>query len=138
MKSELCTKLALTLPVAQKIAAAAEAEARSHGWAVCIAVVDEAGRLVCFLRMDDTVNAAGEIAIAKANHAVNYRRDTKFHEDLVSAGRTQVLALPNAMPIEGGVRLVADGVLIGAIGVSGVQSPQDGQIAAAGAGLLSA
>lgn len=128
----------LSLSVAQRITAAAEAEARTHGWAVCIAVVDDAAQLICFQRMDNAVNAACEIAIAKANHAANYRRDTKFHEDLVSAGHNQVLALPNVMPIEGGVRLLADGVLIGAIGVSGVQSPQDGQIAAAGARLLSA
>ncbi|MBI3286203.1 MAG: heme-binding protein [Burkholderiales bacterium] len=136
MKSELRSKLILTLSVAQKIAAAAEAEAKKNGWDVSIAVMDDAARLICFLHMDNANNASSDIAIAKARHAINYRRDTKFHEDVVAAGHNQVLAFPNVLPVEGGIRLIVDDVVIGAIGVSGVQSPQDGQIARAGADLL--
>lgn len=136
MRDELSTKICLNLAVAKKILAAAQAEAVRNGWAVCIAVVDDAGRLVCFERMDGTTNSAADIAVAKARHAANDRRDTSFHENLLTGGNDVVLALPNAMPLEGGLRLLVDELVIGGIGVSGVQSPQDGQIAKAGADLL--
>lgn len=136
IKEKLSTKKSLNLAVAKQIAAAAEAEASKNGWNVSIAIVDEAGRLVYFQRMDDTTNATVEVAIAKAQHAANYRRDTKFHEDLLGKGNNVVLALPNGMPLEGGLRLMADGKVIGGIGVSGVQAPQDAQVAKAGADLL--
>lgn len=137
LKSQLTSKLALNLAAVRQISAAAEAEARRHQWNVSIAVVDEAGELVHALRMDDTPNNSLPIAIAKAKHAANFRRDTKFHEDILTKGNQLVLTLPDAMPLEGGVRLVVDGRVIGGIGVSGVQSAQDGQIARAGAALLS-
>lgn len=136
LKEKLTTKKTLNLAVAKEIAAAAEAEARKNNWNVSLAIVDEAGRLLYFQRMDDTTNATVEVAIAKAQHAANYRRDTKFHEDLLSKGNNVVLSLPHGMPLEGGLRLLADGKVIGAIGVSGVQAPQDAQIAKAGADLL--
>jgi glc operon protein GlcG len=136
ISDKLTLKKTINLAVAKEIAAAAEAEARKNGWNVAIAVVDEAGRLLYFQRMDDTTNASVEVAIAKAVHSANYRRDTKFHEDLLSKGNDVVLGLPHSLPIEGGLRLINDGKVIGGIGVSGVQSEQDGQIAKAGADLL--
>ncbi|WP_431477957.1 GlcG/HbpS family heme-binding protein [Massilia eburnea] len=101
-----------------------------------IAVVDEAGQLIHFVRMDDTANSTVIVAQGKARHAVNYRRDTKFHQDLLEKGNAVVLGLPDSLPVEGGVRLVAAGKVIGAIGVAGVQASQDAQIARAGAALL--
>jgi glc operon protein GlcG len=136
LKEKLTTKKVLNLAVAKAIAATAEAEARKNNWNVSIAIVDEAGRLLYFQRMDDTTNVSVDVALAKAQHAANFRRDTKFHEDLLSKGNHVVLALPNGMPLEGGLRLLADGKVIGGIGVSGVQAPQDAQIAKAGADLL--
>jgi glc operon protein GlcG len=134
--NKLSSKTTLNLAVAKEIVAAAEAEARKNSWNVSIAIVDDAGRLLYFQRMDETTNASVEVAIGKAVHSANYRRDTKFHEDLLSKGNDVVLALPNSMPIEGGLRLLSEGKVIGGIGVSGVQSEQDGQIAKAGADLL--
>lgn len=136
LADKLSSKKTLNLAVAKEIAAAAETEARKNNWNVSIAIVDEAGRLLYFQRMDDTTNASVDVAIAKALHSANYRRDTKFHEDILTKGNNVVLSLPNSMPLEGGLRLLADGKVIGAIGVSGVQSEQDGQIAKAGADLL--
>ena len=136
LNGKLTTKRALNLAVAKEIASASEAEARKNNWNVSIAIVDEAGRLLFFQRMDDTTNATVDVALAKAQHAANYRRDTKFHEDLISKGNNVVLALPAGMPIEGGLRLMADGKVIGGIGVSGAQAPQDAQVAKAGAALL--
>ena len=136
LKEKLPTRKVLNLATAKAIAAAAEAEARKNNWNVSIAIVDEAGRLLYFQRMDDTTNVNVEVALAKAQHAANFRRDTKFHEDLLSKGNNVVLALPNGMPLEGGLRLLVDGKVIGGIGVSGVQAPQDAQIAKAGADLL--
>lgn len=136
LASKLGNRTTLTLAAAKEIAAAAEAEARKNNWNVSIAIVDDAGRLLYFQRMDDTTNASVEVALAKAVHSANYRRDTKFHEDILTKGNNVVLSLPNSMPLEGGLRLVSDGKVIGAIGVSGVQSEQDGQIAKAGADLL--
>lgn len=129
-------KKSLNLEVAKEIAAAAEREAQANGWHVSIAVVDDAGRLLFFERMDETTNASVEIAIAKAVHAVNYRRDTKFHQALLEGGNNVVLGLLNAMPLEGGLRLLADEKVIGGIGVAGAQANEDGQIAQAGADLL--
>ncbi len=136
MTDRLSVRRTLNLIVAKEIVAAAESEARRNNWNVSIAIVDEAGRLLYFQRMDDTTNASVEVSIAKAVHSANYRRDTKFHEDLLSGGNNVVLGLPNSLPIEGGLRLMSEGRVIGGIGVSGAQSTQDGQIARAGADLL--
>jgi glc operon protein GlcG len=136
MSDKLKVRKTLNLAVAKEVAAAAEAEARKNGWNVSIAIVDDPGRLLYFERMDDTTNASVEVAIAKAVHSANYRRDTKFHEDLLSKGNDVVLGRPDSLPIEGGLRLMSEGKVIGGIGVSGAQSEQDGQIAKAGADLL--
>ncbi len=136
LNGQLTQRAVLNLNVAKQVAAAAEAEARRNNWNVSIAVVDEAGQLMHFIRMDDTANSSVAVAQGKARHAANYRRDTKFHQDVLEKGNTVVLGLPDSLPLEGGVRLVADGKVIGAIGVSGVQAPQDAQIARAGAALL--
>lgn len=133
----LRTRTVLGLAAARRIAAAAEAEAERNGWAVSIAIVDESGRLLHFLRMDGTTNASVDVAIAKAQHAANYQRDTGFHQRLLEGGAQVVLALPSGMPLEGGVRLMVDGQVVGGIGVAGAQASEDGQIGQAGADWLS-
>ena len=132
----LRSRMVIGLDAARKITAAAEAEAARNNWNVSIAIVDESGRLLHFLRMDDTTNASVDIAIAKARHAANYQRDTGFHQQLLQKGNNVVLSLPGSMPLEGGVRLLNDGRVIGGIGVSGVQANEDDQIAQAGADWL--
>jgi len=132
----LRTKEVLSLAAAKQIAAAAEAEASRNNWKVSIAIVDDSGRLLYFLRMDDSANSSVDVAIAKAQHAANYRRDTGFHQGLLASGNNVVLALPASMPIEGGLRLLDNGNVIGGIGVSGVQASEDGKIAKAGANWL--
>ncbi|UGQ47138.1 GlcG/HbpS family heme-binding protein [Massilia endophytica] len=136
LSDQLTQKAVLNQNVVRQIAAAAEAEARRNNWNVSIAIVDEAGRLMHFVRMDDTPNSSVEVAQGKARHAVNYRRDTKFHQEILEKGNAVVLGLPDITPIEGGLRLLAAGKVIGGIGVSGVQASQDAQIARAGAALL--
>ena len=136
LSTQLTHKPVLNLNVVRQIAAAAEAEARKNNWNVSIAIVDEAGRLMYFSRMDDTPNSSVDVSMGKARHAVNYRRDTRFHQELLEKGNVVVLGLPDITPIEGGLRLIANGKVIGGIGVSGVQASQDAQIARAGAVLL--
>lgn len=136
LSTQLTHKPVLNLNVVRQIAAAAEAEARKNNWNVSIAIVDEAGRLMHFSRMDDTPNSSVDVSMGKARHAVNYRRDTRFHQELLEKGNAVVLGLPDITPIEGGLRLIANGKVIGGIGVSGVQASQDAQIARAGAVLL--
>jgi glc operon protein GlcG len=126
----------LTLEAARKIAAAAEAEARKNNWNVVIAIVDEGGYLVYLERMDGAQLASIEIAQRKARSAALFRRPTKAFEDQLVGGRQAILALPGAMPFEGGLPIIVDGEVIGAIGVSGVTSQQDGQIAKAGVDAL--
>ena len=129
----LATRKAMTLDVAKRIASAAEAEAAKNKWNVVIAIVDEGGHLLYLQRMDDTQPASAEIAPMKARTAALYKRPSKVFEDrLNSGGGTNVLGLPGVLPSEGGLPIVADGRVIGAIGVSGVLSAQDGQIAKAG------
>lgn len=136
MHELLSTRTVLTLAAAERIAQAAEAQAREGGHAVAIAVVDEAGRLLLFRRMDGTPNASVTVAIGKAEHSANYRRDTVFHQQLLAQGQHVVLGLPQSLPLEGGVCLLHRGQLVGAIGVSGAPAVQDGEIARAGAALL--
>lgn len=126
----------LTLEAARRIAAAAEAEARKNNWNVVIAIVDEGGYPVYLARMDGVQLASIEIALRKARSAALFRRPTKAFEDQLAGGRQAVLALPGAAPFEGGLPIVVDGEVIGAIGVSGVASQQDGQIARAGVDAL--
>ncbi len=127
-------KATLTLEAAKVISSAAEAEAENNGWAVAIAVTDDRGELIHFIRRDNTTNAALVIAQKKAFHAAYYRRNTTFHEKLLAegSGNIGVLSLPDCMPIEGGIPLMYEGNVIGAIGVSGVASDDDGRVALKG------
>lgn len=136
LTEKLDSKPVLTLAVARELASAAEAEAKRHDWKVSIAIVDDAGRLLYFQRMDGTGNASVDVALAKARHAVNYRRPTGFHQELLEKGNTVVLALPDSLPLEGGLPLMIESRAIGGIGVSGARSEEDGRIAQAAADLL--
>ena len=126
----------LSLDDARRVAAAARLEAEKHGWAVVIAIVDDGGHLMYLERLDGCQKASSRIAEAKARTAILFKRPTKAIEDVVLEGRTVMMGLPGAVPLEGGIPLGQDGVLLGAIGVSGVQSFQDGIIARAGAAAL--
>jgi glc operon protein GlcG len=125
----------ITLEAAKKAIAAAEAEAKKNNWWMAIAVVDTAGKLVAFERMDNTQIGSNDIALGKATTANNLKRPTKVLQDALAAGGAGVrfLAIPGALPIEGGLPIVADGKIIGAIGVSGAASNEDAQCAVAGA-----
>jgi uncharacterized protein GlcG (DUF336 family) len=129
LAQQLATKRALTLEVAKKLAAAAESEAAKNKWTMYITIVDDSGTPVYIARMDDTQLGSFDVSIAKARSAVLFKRPTKAFEDAVAGGRTAILKLPGAMPVEGGLPLMADGRVIGAIGVSGGSSAQDGQVA---------
>jgi len=134
--ANLADKKALTLTAARTIVAAAEAEARKHNLNVTMTVVDEGGHLLHLARMDETGLASVEVSIAKARAAVMFKRPTKFWEDAYASGKTHLASLPGVLPIEGGIPLMTDGKVIGALGVSGASSAQDGQVAAAGAAAL--
>ncbi|MEO5660622.1 MAG: heme-binding protein [Polaromonas sp.] len=125
----------ISLDQAKKAMLAAEAEARKNNWNVAIVVVDSGGNMVAMHRLDGTQLASIEIAKGKAVTANNYRRPSKALEDAVAGGGAglRTLAIPGVMPLEGGVLVVADGKIIGAVGVSGVMSSQDAQVARAGA-----
>ena len=122
----------------KRAAAAALAEARANNWKMAVAIVDPAGFLVYFEKMDDTQNGSVVVAQAKARSAALFKRPTKAFQDTLAAGGDglRVLSLEGAVAIEGGVPIVADGTIIGAIGLSGGTSAQDGQCAQAGAGIL--
>ena len=122
----------INLAGAKKVAATALVEAQKNNWNVAIAIVDNHGALVYYERMDDTQSASPVIAIEKARSAAMFRRTTRVMEDTVNKGRTSFLGTPQATPITGGLPLVVGGKIIGAIGVSGVTSDQDEQVAKAG------
>jgi glc operon protein GlcG len=122
---------AVGVEVARRVAATAIAEGKKNGWTVAAAVVDPGGALVYFERIDGTQNASSDIAVAKARTAATYKRPTKVLEDAVASGRPGFLSLPGALLLEGGIPLVVDGKIIGAIGVSGATSQQDGVCAQA-------
>ena len=132
----LAQKPVLTLEVAKHVAAAAETEALQNGWGVVIAVVDDGGHLLYLQRSHETQFGSVETAIYKAKAAAAFQRPTKASEDAVQSGRLIHLALPGVIPAEGGVPLRKDGVVVGGLGISGVRSFQDGQIAAAGLAAL--
>ncbi len=134
--AQLTDKKALTLDTAKKLAAAAEAEALRNKWTMAITVVDDGGYLIYLERLDDTQLGSIKIAVQKARAAALYKRPTKVWEDAVAGGRMAILGLTGAMPIEGGVPIMLDGKLIGAIGVSGGSAAQDGQVAKAGVDAL--
>src|SRR6516165_3082246 len=128
----------ISLDVAKKVMAGAEAEAVKNKWNMVIAVLDSGGNLVMLERMDGTQLGSIEAAKDKAYSAVLYRRPTKVFQDLVGQGgpNLRLLRLAGASPLEGGIPLVVDGKIIGAIGVSGAASEQDAQVAKAGADAL--
>ena len=126
----------ITLDGAKAILAAAEAEALKNKWTVAIAVVDESGNLIAFHKVDDTQVGSIDIAIGKARTAARMKRPTKALEDAVAGGRTVMLAIEGLTPLEGGVPVMLGGRVIGAVGVSGVTSQQDAQVAQAGVAAL--
>ena len=121
---------------ARKAAVAAIAEGRKNGWTVGAAVVDTGGNLVYFERIDGTQMGSSTVAIRKAQTSAAFKRPSKAIEDAVAGGRQVLMMLPGALPIEGGLPLVVEGKIVGAIGVSGGTSPQDGQCAKAGVDAL--
>ena len=130
------TRPVLTLEDCVKISAAAEAEARRNSWNVCIAILDDGGHLMHFVRMDGATPANAGIALEKGRTAAISRRSSGKWQDIVKSGRTEMIKMPGILPVQGGMPIVADGTCIGAVGVSGVQSDQDEQIAQAGIDAL--
>jgi len=126
----------LTLEIMKQIATSAEQAAALIPCAMSIAIVDSGANLSYVERMDDALIASVDVAHAKARSAVLFRRPTKAFEDMLAAGRTALLSLPGAMPIEGGVPLIVGGKLVGGIGVSGGTAQQDGIVANAAADSL--
>jgi glc operon protein GlcG len=128
----------INLETAKRVAAPALAEARKSQLTMVVAIVDTAGDLVYFERMDDTQVGSVEVALSKARSAARFKRPTKAFQDALAAGGEglRILALQGAVPVDGGVPLVIDGKIVGAIGVSGGTSAQDGQVAAAGVAAL--
>ena len=131
------TQSMLTLEDARAIAQAAETEATKNGWAVALAVVDNGGHLLWLQRLDGAAPIAAQIAPAKARTAALGRRETKVYEDMINQGRTSFLSAPGLDGmLEGGVPIMVDGHCVGAVGVSGVKSSEDAQIARAGIAAL--
>ncbi len=131
------TKSFLELADVKTIAAAAEAEALKNNWAVTIAISDDAGNLLWLQRLDGAAALSSHIAPAKAHTAALGRRESKVYEDIINGGRTAFLTAPLVQGLlEGGVPIVKDGHVIGAVGVSGVKSNEDAQIAKAGIAAL--
>ena len=128
----------INVETAKKLAAPAIAEARKNNWNMAIAIVDTAGDLVYFEKMDDTQAGSVQIAQSKARSAARFKRPTKAFQDALAAGGEglRLLALEGAVPVEGGIPLVVGGKIVGAIGASGGTSQQDGVVAQAGASTL--
>ncbi len=119
-------KAVLTLDDVKRIAAASEAEALKHQWAVCIAIVDDGGHLLWLQRLDGAAPLSSHIAPAKARTAAIGRRESRIYEEMINQGRTSFLSVPVADGLlEGGVPVMVDGQCIGAVGVSGVKSAED-------------
>ncbi len=130
--------MSIQIDAAKRVAAAAVAEARKNNWTMAVAIVDPAGDLVYFEKVDGTQAASTGVAVDKARSAARFKRPTKAFQDVLAAGGEglRLLALQGAVPVEGGLPLVSDGKIVGAIGLSGGTSAQDGQCAAAGAAAL--
>ena len=128
----------LSFEAAQRVASAAEAEARAQGWPMVIAVVDSGAQLVLLHRMDHAQTGSVDVAQAKALSAVRFKRPTRVFEEALAAGglNLRLLATQGACPLEGGIPLMHEGRLVGAIGVSGMQSTQDARVAAMGVAAL--
>ncbi|HYX65273.1 MAG TPA: heme-binding protein [Burkholderiales bacterium] len=121
----------LTLEDCKRISAAAEAEARTNNWNVCIAILDDGGHLLHLARMDGATPANARIAVEKGRTAAETRRSTANWQERI-AKRPEMLRMPKITPVQGGLPIVVDGTCVGGVGVSGVQSHEDEQIAAAG------
>ena len=130
------TKPMLTLEDTRRMAAAAEAEALANHWPVRFAIVDDGGHLLWLQRLDGAPPVSAQIAPAKAQTAAIGRRESKVYEDMINAGRHSFLSAPLQGMLEGGVPIVVEGQVVGAIGVSGVKSNEDAQIARAGIAAL--
>lgn len=136
-RAETPLKPILTLGAAKRAAGAAEKEALKRGATVVIAVVDDGGNLILLERLDDTQVASVEVGIGKARTAAIFRRPSKVFEDQIREGRVAALALPGATPLQGGVPIILQGKVVGAIGVSGNTPQEDEEIAIAGAAAIS-
>ena len=133
------TKPCLALDDVKRIAAAAEAEALRNGWKVSIAVVDDGGQLLWLQRLDGAAPISAQIAPAKARTAALGQRESRVYEEMINQGRVSFLSAPGLEGLlEGGVPIVVDGAFVGAVGVSGVKSSEDVQIAKAGIAALGA
>lgn len=132
------TRPTLELADVRRIAAAAEAEANAHGWAVTIAIADDGGHLMWLMRLDGAPVVSAQIAPAKARTAAIGRRESKAYEESINGGRASMLSMPVEAMVEGGVPIVVDGHCVGAVGVSGVRSAEDAQVARAGIAALAA
>jgi len=133
---QLTEKKALNLAVAKTIAAAAESEAAKNKFTMVICILDDGGNLMYLEKMDDTQIGSIDVAQAKAHSAIAFKRPTKAFSEALAGGNSGILKLPGAIPVEGGLPLMADGKIIGAIGVSGGTSQQDGSVAAVGVEAL--
>ena len=129
------TRPMLTLEDCRKITAAAEAEARKNNWNVVIAILDDGGHLLHLARMDGASPANARIAVEKGRTAAETRRSTMAWQERI-AKRPELLNMPEVTPVQGGLPIMAEGVCVGAVGISGVQSHEDEQIAAAGIAAL--
>jgi glc operon protein GlcG len=132
------TKPMLTLDDARRMAAAGEAEAKKNNWAVVIAICDDGGHLILLHRIDGVAPISSYIAPEKARAAAMGKRETKVYEDMINQGRNAFLSAPLQGMLEGGIPVVVDGEVVGAVGVSGVKSSEDAQIARAAVSALAA
>jgi len=130
------TRPELTLDDCLKIHAAAEAEARRNKWNVAVAILDDGGHLLHFARMDGATPANSGIALEKGRTAAISRRSTGKWQEFVQGGRTEMIKMPGILPVQGGMPIIVEGTCVGGVGVSGVQSHQDEQIAQAGIDAL--
>ena len=130
------TKPYLSLADVKRIADAAEVEAKANGWAVTIAIVDDGGHLLLLHRLDGAAPVSSHIGPAKARTAAIGRRESRLYEEMINQGRASFLSAPLEGMLEGGVPVVVDGHCVGAVGVSGVKSSEDAQVARAGIAAL--
>jgi glc operon protein GlcG len=121
----------ITLEAAKKMMAAGEAEARKNGWNVAITICDANGDLIMFQKIDDTQNGSIAVSQGKARAAALFKRPSRILEEMIAGGKTAFLAVEGIVPVQGGLPVTADGRVIGAVGVSGVTSAQDEQVALA-------
>jgi glc operon protein GlcG len=132
----LGTSKFITLEAAKKMVAAGEAEATKNGWNVAITIVGAHGELILFHKLDETQPGSIAVSQGKARTSAHFKRPTNAMEEMITGGKTAFLAVEGIIPIQGGLPVIADGKVIGAIGVSGVTSAQDEQIAAAALAAL--